>query len=157
MNIMNAKRHLCPTGAGIPIPPVARKELRLPDGDRFCAADGCMAWRWLPGHDQPDEEKIVWYTRPNSELYTLANETLDDDGDDPCEVNELIRECQAKIKQYIMDRWIPIPPAGAGWRLVEKRWLDENPVPHAIFRRERVNREGYCGVVKEDLNSRDAW
>ena len=38
-------------------------------------------------------------------------------------------------------------PAGAGWRLIEKRWLEDNPVPHALFRRERVNREGYCGLV----------
>ena len=35
MKIMTAKRKLCPTGAGIPILPVARKELQLPDGDRF--------------------------------------------------------------------------------------------------------------------------
>ena len=156
MKIMTAKRKLCPTGAGIPILPVARKELQLPDGDRFCATDGCMAWQWHPGHEQPYDEKIVWYTRQNSELHQLANETLDDDEADP-EVNPLILEYQAKIKQYIMDRWNPSPPAGAGWRLIEKRWLEDNPVPHALFRRERINREGYCGlIVKEDLNSREA-
>ena len=157
MKIMTAKRKLCPTGAGIPILPVARKELQLPDGDRFCATDGCMAWQWHPGHEQKKKKKIVWYTRQNSELHQLANETLDDDEADP-EVNPLILEYQAKIKQYIMDRWNPSPPAGAGWRLIEKRWLEDNPVPHALFRRERVNREGYCGlVVKKDLNSREAW
>lgn len=156
MQTILAKRQLCPTGAGVSISPAIRKEMGLPNGDRFCAAEDCMAWRWEKGHEQPYEEQMIWCQLSESEFHRLANEStaIDDD-----EVREIIWECQGKVRRHILKQWNPTPPAGAGWRLCEKRWSEDNRQPHALFRRKRVGREGYCGVVQkqEDINSREAW
>lgn len=148
MRIPVAKQRLCPIGSGESRPSLYAAS------DRFCAADRCMAWSWYHGHGQPYEQQVVWHDRIDADIRRFLAEPIENESDP--EVAVLLSECHAKTRAYLLRCWNPPMPNGTGWHLHEKRWDEDNLNPYAIFRRERIDREGYCCLTgKDDLNSRD--
>lgn len=103
------------------------RQLLCPMKRMCCQAAGCMAWRWAKGHEEADEEIVVWNrtSAPLSDSVTL-------DGAE---------------RERILDEWKPFPPRGVGWELIEKAWLFDDIRPSARFRRPILDRKGHCGLV----------
>lgn len=127
--------------------------------NRFCVADRCMAWRWHPGHEFPNEEKAVWY---GDDLYPLP--ALPGAGSDDAEQDELVsmlRNCHAQIRANIVRAWNPAPPAGDGWTLRDKFWEEDQIKPCARFWRHRIELQGECGLALAAVGTneidRSAW
>lgn len=121
-----------------------------------CAADMCMAWQWEHGHGSEYDENVVWY---GDNLYPLPALPPDNSAEDR-EMIEMLRNCHSIIRSNIVRDWAPPTPPGAGWELHAKAWEEQNTRPYAVFRRQKTERHGYCGLARSRRNpdeDRDAW